>query len=299
MDAPAVPALVLSCHGSVERFEDLPAFLRNIRRGREPSAELVHEVERRYRHIGGSPLMAITRAQGATLEQRLGIPVRVAGRLWHPYPREVVAELAAAGATHIRSLPLAPQSVHVYNPVVEQAAREHGLTFSAAASWGLEPLLVAAFVEAIDEAIAGLAAARAGTIVLTAHSLPRAVIAAGDPYERDFRAMAEAVAGGLGERGVAAERVRVAFQSAGMDGGEWLGPDLASVLRELRAAGVRDVVVAPIGFLADHVETLYDIDVEAAAIARDLGFEGFGRMPAMNTRPAFLAALEAVARRLA
>jgi ferrochelatase len=133
-------------------------------------------------------------------------------------------------------------------------------------------------------------------ILLTAHSLPLRVLASGDPYESDFRAMADAVRRELVIRGLDDGRIGVAFQSQGMGGGEWLGPDLATRFAELHADGARQLLVAPIGFLADHVETLYDIDVHATALASSLGFHRLERMPAMNTRARFIDALEAVAR---
>jgi len=106
-------AILLSCHGTVESIDDMPGFLSNIRRGRPTPPALLEEVKRRFEAIGGSPLMRTTRAQGQALAERTGLRVAVAGRLWHPYPKEVLAELAAGGVTQIVSLPLAPQSVHV------------------------------------------------------------------------------------------------------------------------------------------------------------------------------------------
>jgi ferrochelatase len=293
-------AVLLSCHGTVDRSEDVPAFLQNIRRGRPASAAVIAEVQRRFVAIGGSPLLHISRAQAKALEQRLGVPVRVAGRLWHPYPAEVVGDLAAAGVRRLVSLPLAPQSVHVYHPPVEAAAAAQGMEVRRAPSWGLEPALVGAFAEAVGETLGRLPETerREAAVLLTAHSLPRPVLAAGDPYEADFRAMAAAVAARLGAYGVAADAIGVAFQSQGLDGGDWLGPDLQGAMAEVAARGRSALLVAPIGFVAEHVETLWDLDVEAAGWARELGFLRFERMPALNTRPAFIDALEAVARRL-
>ena len=272
--------------------DDIPAFLRNIRHGRGAPAEVIAEVQRRYAAIGGSPLMRITAEQGEALEARLGQPVRVAGRLWPPYPRAVLKELIEEGVDTVVSLPLAPQSAHIYNAAVERAAAElaadgFDVELRMAPSWGLEPALLDAFVEAIDEAGA------ADAIVLTAHSLPMRVIEGGDPYERDFRAMAEAVTARL-----EGTKCRIAYQSQGMGGGTWLGPALDDVMVELRKDGVNALLIAPIGFVAEHVETLYDIDMEAKARAEELGFERIARMPAMDTRPRFIDALEAVARRL-
>jgi ferrochelatase len=291
-------AVLLTCHGTVDKVEDLPAFLHNIRRGRPTPTHIVDEVQRRFTRIGGSPLMRITAEQGAALEARLGVPVRIAGRLWGPYPAEVVAELAASGTTTLISLPLAPQSVEVYHAGVREAAAAHpGVEVRCAPAWGLEPSLIDAFLESIDEALARYPEDRRKSIpvLLTAHSLPQRIIDMGDAYEREFRAMAEAVAARVAERGNPA---RIAFQSQGMDGGVWLGPDLQSTFAALAAAGQTEIVIAPIGFVAEHVETLYDLDIEAPGIAEKAGVHRIERAGAMNTRPKFIDALEAVVRRL-
>jgi len=292
-----VVAVLLTCHGTVDRVEELPAFLLNIRRGRPAPAELVAEVTRRFEEIGGSPLMRITGEQAAALQARLQLPVRWAGRLWGPYPKDVIGELASDGIDTILSLPLAPQSVHIYNVAVKRAADALGLATIAAPSWALEPKLLDAFAAAIVEARGELDTAQQVAVVLTAHSLPLRVIASGDPYQSDFEQMAEAVIQRLGRHGIERDAVRIAYQSQSLDGGEWLGPDLDTILREL-SGSARGLIIAPIGFVADHVETLYDIDVHAVALARQLGFVQVQRMAAMNTRPDFIDALEAVTRRL-
>jgi ferrochelatase len=289
-------AVVVSCHGTVERVEDIPAFVRNIRRGRDAPVEVVQEVRQRFEAIGGSPLMRVTRRQAAALERRLGVPVRAAARLWDPYPAAVIDALRREGITAVASLPLAPQSVHVYNAVVHEAARAAEMDFVGAPAWGLEPKLIAAFVEAIEQAARGLEPD--APVVLTAHSLPRSVIAAGDPYERDFRAMAAAVERALRARGRSTAPMEVAFQSQGMGGGEWIGPSLEDVMQQLAAWGARELIVAPIGFVSEHVETLYDVDVGAVGEAKRLGFHRVARMPAMDVRPLFIDALEVVARAL-
>jgi ferrochelatase len=241
--------------------------------------------------------MRITEEQASALEARLGVPVRVAGRLWAPYPAEIIDALVREGVTELVSLPLAPQSVDVYHAVVREAAARHpGLTLHAVPSWGLEPALVEAFVEAVAEALLRFDEALRATIpvVLTAHSLPQRVIDAGDPYEAQFRAMAGQVARRVEARG---NPVRVAFQSQGMSGDAWLGPDLPSTFAALAAEGHRAALVSPIGFVAEHVETLYDLDIEAHDLAKRAGLERLERTAAMNARPRFIDALEAVARR--
>ncbi len=288
--------VLLTCHGSVADLGDLEPFLRNVRRGRPPPAELLEEVRRRYEHIGGSPLMRTSAEQAALLEQRLGLPCRIAGRLWAPYPAEVLGELVDLGVRRVVSLPLAPQSVHVYHADVRAAAERVSVEVLAVPPYGEEPALVDAFVETIDAALAelgGLSPAETA-VILTAHSLPLRVLAGGDPYEQQFRAMASLVAA----RVAAAERtVTVAFQSQGATDDAWLGPDLGATLRRVADEGKRGVVVAPIGFLSDHVETLYDLDVEAAAQAKAAGLSRFARAPAVGTRARLVDALEAVVRR--
>lgn len=290
-------AILVSSHGTVDRVEDIPAFLSNIRRGRPTPPELIAEVKHRFELIGGSPLMATTRTQAAQLSQRLNLPVYVSSRLWHPYPADVLQTVVADGITNLLSLPLAPQSVDIYNSAVAEAAAQHPtLSLKAAASWGTEPLLIDAFAEAIHEALATWQEdQRKGVaVILSAHSLPMRILRMGDPYETQFRQMANLVAERLTPH---VARVEIAFQSQGATNDEWLGPDLRTTFKALSEAGTRDLVVAPIGFLADHVETLYDIDIEAQGWAKDLKFSKLVRMQGMNTRPTFLDALEQVARR--
>jgi ferrochelatase len=291
-------AVLLTCHGTVDRIEDLPGFLANIRRGRPTPPALLAEVTRRFTRIGGSPLMRTTAAQAEALALRVGVPACIAGRLWGPYPAEVVAERVREGITTLVSLPLAPQSVEIYHAQVREAAAAHpGLELRCAPAWGLEPALADAFVETIDEALARFPDdERAGVaVILSAHSLPRRVIDAGDPYEQQFRAMAAAIETRLRAR---RNPVHVAFQSQGMDGGEWLGPDLPATFAALVAGGVRSALVAPVGFVSDHVETLYDLDIEAPVLAAKAGLTRFERAPALNTRPRFIDALEAVVKRM-
>lgn len=292
-------AVLLSCHGTVSEIAELPAFLANIRRGRPAPEEVLREVTHRFELIGGSPLMKHSGDQASALEARLGVPVRVAGRLWGPYPKDVMAGLHAEGIRRIVSLPLAPQSVDVYNAVVREAASAFtDLAVALAPAWGDEPALIDAFVETIDDALTTIDFSvdprEKTAIVLSAHSLPKRVIDAGDPYEKQFRAMAGLVQKQLEGRG---HPVRIAFQSQGMTGDEWLGPDLPTTFRELVASGVEGVLVAPIGFVAEHVETLYDLDIETPKLVREAGLRRFARARAVNARPRFIDALEAVARR--
>jgi ferrochelatase len=293
--------VLLVSHGTVESLDDLPAFLANIRRGSPAPPELALEVRRRYEAIGGrSPLNEINRALARRLEERLGLPTRFASRLFHPYPKEVLAELAAGGARRVVAVPLAQHSAGVYGAAVQAAAKElGGLEVACAPNWGRTAELTRAYAEAVRAALATVDAPAAETaIVFTAHSLPVAIVQAGDPYEREVRASAAAIAGELaaapGQQGFA-EHV-VAFQSQGIGTGvAWLGPDLRATLEALAARGRRHVVLAPVGFLADHVEILYDLDIEAKAWGRELGLLLY-RSASLNDGDGIVDALAAVTR---
>jgi ferrochelatase len=161
----------------------------------------------------------------------------------------------------------------------------------------MEPAFLDALTETVDEALAGVDSEKAKgiPIVLSAHSLPKRVIAAGDLYEKQFREMAGAVAERFVARGFS---VRIAFQSQGASNEAWLGPDLVETFADLAQAGARTVLVAPIGFVAEHVETLYDLDIEAPNLAKKAGIDKLLRAKAVCDRPRFIDALETVVRRV-
>jgi ferrochelatase len=294
-------AVVLIAHGTVESLDDLPEFLTNIRRGHAAPPELVAEVRRRYEAIGGkSPLLDITREVAGKLEQKLDLPTRVAMRLFHPYPEEVVAKLAADGIRRIVTVPLAQHSAAVYGSAMRAAAREvdPSLEVLCAENWGRLPELTALFADVVVEAFRRVPEPETehAALVLTAHSLPVGIIWAGDPYEKDFRASAEAVVAEARARGAAFSEHVVAFQSQGIGTAiEWLGPDLRTTFEDLAKRGRKHVVVAPIGFLADHVEILYDLDIEAKAWERELGIVLY-RSTSLNAVEGLIEALAAVVR---
>jgi ferrochelatase len=300
-------AVLLIAHGSVDELEDLPAFLQNIRRGHAAPPELLAEVRRRYEAIGGrSPLNAINRRVAERLEARLGMPVRTANRLFQPYPKEVLAELVAAapGLARIIIVPLAQHSAGVYGDAAREAAREAALDLEivAAPNWGRTRELTDAYARAITKTLEEVPPGEQPTLLFTAHSLPKSVIDAGDPYETEFRVSAEAVAARIRELspGGFVDHA-IAFQSQGASPGPggrpmaWLGPDLRSSLVGLAGRGVRSVVLAPIGFLADHVEIFYDLDIEARGWAEELGIT-LRRVASLNAGDGLVDALAAVVR---
>jgi ferrochelatase len=292
-------ALLTIGHGTVDSLDDLPAFLTVIRRGHAAPPELIAEVRRRYEAIGGhSPLNDICRDLTRRLGERMGLPAAFAGRLWGPSPASVVAELAREGATRIVVLPLAQHSARLYVDAVRGAASklDAGLEVVGPENWGQEPKLTDAFAANLAKAVARVPDdARAHTrVLLTAHSLPLAVVRGGDPYEQEVRASAEAVARAVGS---AMPPWEVVFQSQGMGGGEWLGPDVRAVLDRLAAEKTEHVLFAPTGFLADHVEVLYDLDLEARGWAEARGMT-YARTESLNASDGLVDALEAVARRV-
>lgn len=282
-------AVLLVAHGTVSRIDDIPAFLSRIRGGRPVSDLLVAEVRRRYQLIGKSPLLDVTRAQAAALEQRLGIPVLVGMRLWDPSIEDALEEAAQRGIRRLVMIALAPFSVHVYWQALLRAKDSvfgNGRvppTLLRVEPWGTQ----AQFVRAHADLIAKHVPADV-PLVLTAHSLPTLAIRNGDPYFTQVSESAAAIAGALGRD------YDLAFQSQGADGGDWLGPDLNTILAELREEGATDVAIAPFGFLAEHVETLYDLDVEAKELAESLGLSLL-RVPAIGLAEGLIDALEKLA----
>ncbi len=284
--------VLLVAHGTVEDLDDLAAFVKRIRRGRPAPPELVKELRTRYEAIGGSPLLATTRQQAAALSRELELPVLVGMRLWHPEVGEALGGAAELGIRRLCILPMAPFSVHIY---CEHARGEHARltpTFGSRCPellqtepWGLCPEFVEAYAVRIEKQLADAANYE---LVLTAHSLPTRVIQAGDPYVVQFETAVRAVAARLGRDAA------LAYQSQGADAGEWLGPSLREVMTTSKARGRSGVVVAPLGFVAEHVETLFDLDVEAAAQARELGLD-FRRVPALDDDPGLIRGLARIA----
>lgn len=292
---PPRTGILLVAHGTVADLNDLPAFVARIRHGRPPPPGLVEELRRRYDAIGGSPLLRMTQEQAHALEIHTGLPVLLGMRLWEPSVEDALRRAAARGLSRLVLLPLAPFSVEVYAAAarrsLESVRAELGVAtpeLLTCEPWGLEP----AFVEAQSAALRAQLRidSRQSAVMLTAHSLPRAAIRAGDRYQAEVEASARAIAERLGRP------CELAYQSQGADGGEWLGPGVRETFERLVQSGVRQVTLSAFGFLADHVETLYDLDIEARAWANELGL-GFERVPALNTAPGLIEALSAVARR--
>ena len=285
--------VLLLAHGTPDSLDEMPEYLTRVRGGRPPGPELVEEMRRNYAAIGGrSPLTDVTRAQAEALARELGDGRRVyfAMRNWRPFIADVLAAASAEGCTDLVALPLAPQystlSVGKYRHAVDEA-RPAGVKVRFVASWHDHPGLVAAFAEKVREARALRPEA---AFVLTAHSLPLRAVREGDPYPLQVAATAAAVAARAG-----LARFRLAYQSAGRTPEPWIGPALEESLDELAREGVAEVVVAPIGFVSDHTEVLYDVDMAARDAAHRRGI-ALSRTASLNTSPTFIRALADIVR---
>jgi ferrochelatase len=286
-------AVLLMAHGTPESVDEMPAYLRLVRGGREPSAELIEEMTRNWLAIGGrSPLTEITLEQASRLQTALACAgtnaqVAVGMRNWTPFIADAIRRLEASGARRVIGIPLAPQfstlSVQKYMDAAK-AALPSGVEFSCVRSFHDHPLLVDAFTEKLRAA----APAQDEEVIFTAHSLPERVAKAGDPYADEVAATARLVAERAGVRSY-----KLAFQSAGRTPEPWLGPDLSDFIRARAGAGIKKFLVAPIGFVCDHTEILFDIDVQAAQSAREAG-SALRRTESLNTSPTFIKALGAL-----
>ncbi len=283
--------VLLMAHGTPESLDQMPAYLAHVRGGRPPSPELVTEMRHNYAAIGGrSPLTDISRAQAAALAERLGpdVPVFLGMRNWAPWIADAVAEARRAGVTRLVGIPMAPQfssvSVQKYVEAAERALTG-GMRFEPVTSFHAHPSLVEAFAARIAERAPGADE----DVIFSAHSLPKRV-AATDPYPFEVYETARLVAA---RAGVA--KWHLAYQSAGRTPEPWLGPDLSDMLRARADQGVRRALIVPIGFVCDHTEVLYDIDVLAAANAREVGLV-LRRTESLNTSPRFIDVLEALVR---
>jgi ferrochelatase len=290
------PAVLLLAHGAPERVEDVEGYLSFVRGGRPGSPQVLEEVRHRYRAVGGaSPLLSWTREQAQALHTLLGIPVFFGMRNWRPFIREAMDQVRAAGIDRLAAVCMAPQyselSVGLYIKRTEEAAREAGVTAEIrwAHSFHDQPLLIEAFAERLQEM--GALASPERRILFTAHSLPEKALAPDDPYDRETRATAAAVAA---RAGITAWDF--AYQSQGMTADKWLGPTVESCLDRYAAEGAREVVVDPIGFVCDHVEVLYDIDIGFQEYAAKRGIT-LTRPASLNGSPTLTRALAEVARR--
>jgi ferrochelatase len=312
--------VLLMAYGSPNRLDEIAPYYTDVRGGRPPTPELLAALTARYQRVGGrTPLLAISQAQARGLQARLDeeapgrYRVYLGMKHWHPFLAEPVRQMARDEIHEAIAIALAPHysrmSIGGYIAKVEavqaQLAGEppsaseppalHPTQFTFVRSWHDEPHLWRALAERARAALATkfTAEERDSVFVLfTAHSLPERIREWDDPYPRELRATSEGIAGLLS---LPAERWDFAFQSAGRTPEPWLGPDILTRVRALAADGQRAILICPVGFIADHLEILYDIDIECQELARELSVH-VERIEMLNSDPALIEALTAVVR---
>jgi len=295
-------AVLLLAHGTPQSLDEIPEYLRNVTGGRPMPESVVEEIRHRYSLIGSSPLTELTLEQGRLLSQALGVPVYVGMRNWKPYIADVVRQMREDGITSAVTICLAPQnsrtSVGLYRQAAFAAAGD-AIEMDFIDGWAEHPMLAQAFAERLLPVWHSLSA-RIGSVVpvlFTAHSVPCRTIQAQpdsgpDPYSVEAKRTAANVAALLAAQGL--KEWFFAFQSQGMSGASWIGPTVEDTLTALRQQGYRAVVIQPIGFLCDHVEILYDIDIGFRDFASGIGLEVV-RPQSLNSSPLLTATLENLA----
>ncbi|MHB8567594.1 MAG: ferrochelatase [Nitrososphaerales archaeon] len=272
------PAILLMAYGSPDREEDVEAYYTHIRGGRKPTSEELENLKSRYKVIGGhSPLFTITDSTAKKLNAKLGAKVYAGMKHWHPFITEAFNQISSDGVTDLLAIALAPHyskmSIGSYQDSVMKANTEHGskVKVSFVNEWHLNPVFIQKWQERIERAHKE----KLGNVdrtqiffLFSAHSLPERILAWNDPYKAQLLETANRLADTLG---LAPKQFGFAFQSAGHTSEPWLGPDILDKIKDLGKEGWKQILVIPIGFVSDHLEILFDIDVEAQQLSKELG----------------------------
>jgi ferrochelatase len=291
--------VLIMAYGGPNSLEEIPGYLADIRAGRPTTPAVLEEIRHNYEQIGGkSPLLENTRKQVAAVQAQLD-PARfrcyLAMRHWAPWIEEVVGQMLDDGATHAISLVLAPHysklSIARYQEKIADGLAMHRghINFAHIESYHDAPQYIAALANRVQEGVSRWPRGQQDQvhIVFSAHSLPARILKMGDPYDRQLRETAQLVAS---QAGLRPGQWSWSYQSAGRSPEPWLGPQLEEHIADLAATGVKNIVSVPIGFVSDHVEILYDIDIKAQSVAKELGVR-LERPPALNDDPLFIATL--------
>jgi ferrochelatase len=310
--APNRRAVLLLAHGTPQTLDQIPQYLRNVTSGRPMPESVVEEIRHRYSLIGSSPLTELTLEQGRLLSRALDLPVYVGMRNWKPYIADVVRQMREDGITSAVAICLAPQNSRTSVGLYRRAAFAEAagaIEIDFIDGWAEHPQLAQAFAERLQPVWQSLSARIGGVapVLFTAHSVPCRTIQAPppdstgkpvpgpDPYPVEAKRTAANVAALLAPLGLTASDWFFAFQSQGMSGATWIGPTVEDTLTALRQEGHSAVVIQPIGFLCDHVEVLYDIDIHFRDFAAGVGLEVV-RPQSLNDSPLLTATLEDLAR---
>lgn len=290
-------AIFLLAYGGPDSLDDVPAYLIDIRGGRETPQWLINEITERYKLIGGrSPLLEITNSVADKLERQIDTPVYVGMRHWQPYIADVVNQMETDGVEHIIAICMAPHyselSIGKYRQRLNQALKGRNITVSFIESWQAQPQYIHGLVDNINATLKRWPPPKREevTIVFTAHSLPKYILEKGDPYEQQLRETVEQLVEKL-DRPI--DRWMFSYQSAAKTPVPWLGPQIENLIVEMAEAGHHDVLISPIGFISDHVEVLFDLDIGVAQIARQHGMR-IERTPMLNDTAPLIDALSAL-----
>jgi ferrochelatase len=299
-----VVGVLLMAYGAAGSLEEVAPYLADIRAGRPPSPELVEEVKRRYQLMGGhSPLLDITKQQAVALQACLNkeggsFKVYIGMRHWHPYIQDTVAAMAEDGIRKIVGLCLTPyysrMSVGAYFKKLEDAQTAMNTSFEViqVKSWNDHPLLIEAISQKVQKALEEFhgSVRKDVAILFSAHSLPSRILEEQDPYPQELNETIQAVMKQVGPY-----HWWFAYQSQGRTPEPWLGPDAGEMIKKLHQEGYRRLLMAPIGFISDHMETLYDVDIMYRKQAESLGMQ-LQRVESLNTTPSFIEAMADVVR---
>lgn len=292
-DRGAKKAVLLMAHGSPEKIGDIPKYLCNIREGYKPDEHLIKKIQNRFFLAGGSPLNKITREQADALQEILDskqpgeYDVFYAMKNWQPYIKDVICEIKKQRYTDITGIVLSPHysrmSIDSYRKAFINALGECGVNGQFIKNWHLQPLFIYTIAEQIKKTLDSFS----GPVftVFTAHSLPQHIRTWSDPYEEQLLESCKAVSSLIN-----ISNWDFAYQSAGQARLPWLGPDVKDMIQILSKRGVSQILICPIGFTADNLELLYDIDIEAKSLANKLGID-LRRTPSPNEDPIFIKSL--------
>ena len=292
-------AVLLLAYGGPDRLEDIPEYLADIRGGRPTPKALVDDIVERYRLIGGrSPLLEITQKTAEKLQEWIGLPVFVGMRHWSPRIQEAVSQMTVDGVDQITAICMAPHysdlSIGKYREQLEKAleADDKSISVDFISSWHLQPDYLKGVSIEINRGLNRWPEERREqvTVIFTAHSLPAHILDNGDPYDRQLRETSEAL---VNELDLPKGRWLFSYQSAATTGVPWLGPQIEEVVADMGKEGHKDLIIAPIGFIADHVEILYDIDIGVQKIAKEYGIR-LERTAMLNDSDFLVAALSSL-----
>ncbi len=306
--------VLMMAYGGPNSLAEIEPYLLDIRGGRHTPEALIKEIQERYAAIGGrSPLLEITNRQAKALEnylnnqietktENISYEVWVGMRHWHPYIKDVVKKIFQQPPDEIVAFCMTPYasklSTQAYFNQLDLALKEvtefyyHTIPVTRISSWYKQPLFIRAVKEKIDQALLKFpeASGSEGVILFSAHSLPAALIQQGDPYEQQIRTTVKLV---VDQLGIGDHQWQFCFQSAGASNDRWLGPSIEETIHSLANSGVLNILSVPIGFVSDHVEILYDIDIENRGMADALGIR-LERTDSLNESPTFIQALAAI-----